>query len=52
MSDLVCAINQINFNCDCRIPLAARFNRDVYIEGIKHRLDNDMAESTSACTIQ
>ncbi|CRL06663.1 CLUMA_CG019456, isoform A [Clunio marinus] len=35
------------------IPLAAgMFNREVYIEGIKHRLDNSLAEQSSACVIQ
>ncbi|XP_070509543.1 inositol polyphosphate 5-phosphatase E [Chironomus tepperi] len=34
------------------IPLAALFNREVYIEGIKHRLDSNNQEATSACVIQ
>jgi hypothetical protein len=35
------------------IPLAAGlFNREVYIEGIKHRLDNSLSEGSSACVIQ
>lgn len=40
-------------NYDFRIPLAAgMFNREVYIEGIKHRLDNSLTENSSACSIQ
>lgn len=36
-----------------RIPLAAGlFNREVYIEGIKHRLDNSFSEPSTGCTIQ
>ncbi|CAO1340761.1 unnamed protein product [Diamesa serratosioi] len=35
------------------IPLAAGlFNREVYIEGIKHRLDNSFSEPSTGCSIQ
>lgn len=44
---------QIDNQLHCRIPLAAGlFHRDVYLEGIKNRLNGNFPDHSSACVIQ
>lgn len=40
-------------NCSYRIPLAAGlFNREIYLEGIKRRLNNSYTDASAVCSIQ